>query len=370
MDAIRCITDEDAILSVDFLAGFTIFILALIMVIALVPGFLAGIQSENIDYDAVAYRTSVILVEDEGAPDNPSWNLMGTYDMAHKDDIERLGLAVSKDTPNILSREKVDKFFNHLSDFTFTADDYRDKVLFGEIPYLYNISLALDGESDVYYAGDGSVVPESQYGYMRRLVKVKEPSVADIDSTGFGSHTSVLDKNITSTDADFAVQIPYATLIDRSMSPAYRIDPQSEQLTIVLSGMLPSVNATGDVASMDFTRMGLYKQLSDGSTILIPGLYPFDNDTYSLDVDGTPFPATGGVPATLSNSSVITMELYPPLPFSNEISSTLNVDFNFSYVYANNITDHQYLSGVYTYDYTSNVTQPELVDGVMEVAIW
>ena len=370
MDAIRRITDEDAILSIDFLAGFTIFLLALIMVIALVPGFLAGIQSENIDYDAVAYRTSVILVEDEGAPANPSWNLMGPYDMAHKDDIQRLGLAVSKDTPNILSREKVDKFFNRLSDFTFTADDYRDKVLFGEIPYLYNISLALDGVSDVYYAGGGSAVPESQYGYMRRLVKVKEPSVADIDSAGFSAYTGVLDKNITSTDEDFVVQLPYAVLINRSVNPAYRIDPQSEELTIVLSGMLPSVNGSSDVASLNFTGMGLYKQVSESSTILIPGMYPYDNDTYSLNVDGTPFPATGGTPATLSNSSVITMELYPPLPFSNEISSTLNVNFSFSYVYANNITDHQYLSGVHQYDYTANVTQPELVDGVMEVAVW
>ena len=373
MDAIRRIKDEDALLSIDFLAGFTIFILSLIMVISFVPGVLAGIQSDNIDYDAVAYRTSVILVEDPGAPDNPSWNLMGTYDMQHKDDIQRLGLAVSKDTPNILSRAKVDKFFNNDPDsgFTFNAEDYRDKVIFGDLTYLYNISLKVE-DGTPYYADGGDAVPTFQYGYVRRLVKVKEPSVAEINSTRLAPYSGVLDKNITSSSADFAVQIPYEVLIDRSVNPAYRIDPQSEQLRINLTEMLPFLNNTnGDIESMNFTHMRLYKQQDDGSMILIPGLYPFDNDTYSLTFDGIPVPATGGSPEPISNTSVITMVLYPPLPFSNEISSVLNVNFNFSYVYVDNSTSHNYLTGAYQYDYnTSNVTQPKLVDSVMEVAIW
>ncbi|NLZ31190.1 MAG: hypothetical protein GX885_10720, partial [Methanomicrobiales archaeon] len=53
-------------LSLDFLAGFTIFLLALIMVVNMVPGLLAGLESSGIDYDAVAYRTGVILAEDPG----------------------------------------------------------------------------------------------------------------------------------------------------------------------------------------------------------------------------------------------------------------------------------------------------------------
>ncbi|KAF1077935.1 hypothetical protein [Methanogenium sp. MK-MG] len=368
MDAIRRITDEDAILSIDFLAGFTVFILALIMVISLVPGFLAGIQSENIDYDAVAYRTSVILVEDPGAPDNPSWNLMGPYDMEHKAEIQRLGLAVSKDTPNILSREKVNKFFNLNPGFTFSAEDYRDKVIFGDLTYLYNISLSTG--SDVYYADGGDAVPTFQYGYMRRLVRVKEPSVAAINFTSYapGYYNGNLDANETSISEDFSVHIPYGVLIDRSVNPAYRIDPQSEHLTIDLSNMYSHLNET-DIVSMNFTGMGLYKQLDDGSTILIPGLYPYENDTYSLKVDGTPVPATGAQ-ESVDSSSVITMELYPPLPFSNEITSSLNVNFSFSYQFEDSHVTHQYLSGMHQYDYTANVTQPELADGVMEVAIW
>ena len=79
--------DDTGMLSIDFLAGFTIFILALIMVINLVPGILVGLESQSIDYDAVAYRTSVILTEDPGWPANPSWEYI---DLAHKDEIERL----------------------------------------------------------------------------------------------------------------------------------------------------------------------------------------------------------------------------------------------------------------------------------------
>jgi hypothetical protein len=370
VDAIRRIKNEDAILSIDFLAGFTVFILSLIMVLSLVPGFLAGIQSENIDYDAVAYRTSVILVEDPGAPENPSWNLMGPYGMEHKADIQRLGLAVSKETPNILSREKVNKFFNLIPNFTFTAEDYRDKVIFGELMYLYNISLSTGG--DVYYAEGGDTVPTFQYGYMRRLVKVKEPSVAAINFTSYASgyYAGNLDANETSVSEDFAVHIPYDVLINRSVNPAYRIDPQSERLTIDLTGMLPYLNTTGDIASMTFTGMELSKQLDDGSMIVIPGLNPYENDTYSLKVDGVPVPAIGAA-ESVDDGSMITMELYPPLPFSNEITSSLDLNFSFSYTFSNNMTPHRYLSGIHPYDYNpANVIQPQLVDGVMEVAVW
>lgn len=370
VDTIRRISDEDAILSIDFLAGFTIFILALIMVLSLVPGILAGIQSENIDYDAVAYRTSVILVEDPGAPQNPSWSLMNPYDMQHKDDIKRLGLAVSKDTPNILSREKVDKFFNKKPNFIFTTEDYRDKVIFADLSYLYNISLKTDNY--LYYASGGDPVPTFQYGYMRRLVKVKEPSVAEINFTGY---TGDIDANrtvISATDPEadnFMVTVPYKVLVDRSVSPAYRIDPQSEPITIVLSGMFSHLNTTDNIIAMDFNGIEVRRLLDNGNMLSIPNLYPWANDTYSLTVNGNPYPGSGETVSVIGDPS-IEMVLYPPLPFSNDIASSLNVNFSFSYEYQNNLTPHKYLSGVHQYDYTENVKQPELVDGVMEVAIW
>ena len=61
-------TDDSGIQSIDFLAGFTIFMVAFIWVATMVPGLFIGIQSYTIDYDAVAYRTGVILAEDPGQP--------------------------------------------------------------------------------------------------------------------------------------------------------------------------------------------------------------------------------------------------------------------------------------------------------------
>ena len=60
--------DDTANLSIDFLAGFTIFMIAFIYVATLIPGLLLGLQGSTIDYSGVAYRTGVILVGDPGAP--------------------------------------------------------------------------------------------------------------------------------------------------------------------------------------------------------------------------------------------------------------------------------------------------------------
>ena len=61
-------TEDSGNLSIDFLVGFTIFLIAFIWVVSMIPGLLIGLQAYTIDYDAVAYRTGVILVEDPGEP--------------------------------------------------------------------------------------------------------------------------------------------------------------------------------------------------------------------------------------------------------------------------------------------------------------
>ena len=60
-------TEDSGIMSIDFLVGFTIFLITFIWVATLIPGLFIGLQSHTIDYDAVAYRAGVILVEDPGA---------------------------------------------------------------------------------------------------------------------------------------------------------------------------------------------------------------------------------------------------------------------------------------------------------------
>ena len=72
-------TDESGNLSIDFLVGFTIFMLAFIWVTSMVPGLLIGLKSNTIDFDAVAYRTGVILVEDPGWPGIPAMGSLSRW---------------------------------------------------------------------------------------------------------------------------------------------------------------------------------------------------------------------------------------------------------------------------------------------------
>ena len=94
---------DSGALSIDFIVGFTIFLIAFIWVVSMIPGLLIGLQSYTIDYDAVAYRTGVILVEDPGWPASPPWE---SYNDFQKFNVTRFGLAISRDTPNILSEDK------------------------------------------------------------------------------------------------------------------------------------------------------------------------------------------------------------------------------------------------------------------------
>jgi hypothetical protein len=213
--------DESGQLSLDFIIGFTIFMLAFIFVATLSSGFLIGLQSKTIDYDAVAYRTGVILVEDPGEPSTPTyatqvdpmreWELL---DKDHKDLIIRLGLAISKDNPNIISRAKADKFFNQT--YFDNVEDYRNKLLFntsGQYPYNFNISLT-------GYTPVGSPYPNNA-GYIKRAVYIKEPSEAIF--------------SIPENTSRYEVLFDLPDLYNSFRGPIYWIDPFTENITINLT---------------------------------------------------------------------------------------------------------------------------------------
>ncbi|MDD1661674.1 MAG: hypothetical protein LUQ49_04335, partial [Methanomicrobiales archaeon] len=158
---------DSAQLPVDFLVGFTIFILSLIMVANFVPSLLVGLQrTSGIDYDAVAYRTGVVLAEDPGEtnlPQVPEFPIGGDptpYDVNYvwqpwelrtdKEQVSRFGLALARDTPSVLSINKINRFFGKTSfsfgpglddNFDSPTNDYRSKLLFSSYQYGYNITL-------------------------------------------------------------------------------------------------------------------------------------------------------------------------------------------------------------------------------------
>jgi len=188
-------SDESGQLSLDFLAGFTIFLIGFIFVITMASGLLVGLQSRSIDYDAVAYRTGVILVEDPGYGLDPasinyttSWEYIPAVD---KDDIYRLGLAITKNAPNVLSDEKVYQFFCATR---FNPADLHSKVIFDTAEsglystqgmYRYNISvISIDPTPHKFDNQTGDVVPENaNIGYIRRVVKIKQPLYVPINAS-------------------------------------------------------------------------------------------------------------------------------------------------------------------------------------------
>ena len=340
-------------LSLDFLVGFTIFMLALIMVVSMVPGLLAGLQSSGIDYDAVAYRTGVILVEDPGWPVYPPWEM---NDENHKDEIERIGLAVSKETPNILLSTKVEKFFEP---GFFSPGDYRSKAIFGDIPYSYNFSLSSGG---ALIGQTGDPLPPG-YGYIRRVVKIKEPAVAEI-----GYNASYTDED-ERPDRTFIVRLNFSQLLDLERGPAYRIDPRTEPVTININttGYLIDSNTDATLQNVTFWKMDPTRP--NPRFTRIPFSYGEENPgLYTLLLDGTP---NDLVPPDQPVSKSITLVLQPAATslFTLDQNSILDIRFVFEETGGDEPEPHTKINGTYLYDY-GNVDLPALATGVLEAAIW
>jgi hypothetical protein len=260
-------SDDSGQLSLDFLAGFTIFLIGFIFVITMASGLLVGLQSRTIDYDAVAYRTGVILVEDPGYGRDPgsvnnttSWEFIPSVD---KEDIFRIGLAVTKNAPNILSDEKVAQFFNSSK---FTSSEIHNKVIFDTAEsglysslgfYRYNINLTYINltsmNSTPYGPPIGDIIPpNTNTGYIRRVVKIKQP--IDI----FRNESVIINPSPNGT----SVYFDFPSL--NSVQQPYRIDPLKGTTRInisnfngTLSGVKlyydypPLLNETGDTLISD-----------------------------------------------------------------------------------------------------------------------
>ena len=78
-------------------------------------------------------------------------------------------------------------------------------------------------------------------------------------------------------------------------------------------------------------------------------------------------------PIELKNTSKLIFEMYPPLKYSNEITTSVYLVFNMTYEYVpDESIPHTYIRGDelpygYKYEY---MTEPCLTDGAMEVLIW
>jgi hypothetical protein len=413
--------DDTGLLSIDFLAGFTIFMIAFIIVLTMVSGLLLGLQGKTIDYDAVAYRTGVILAEDAGNPGGPGdpvdtgargWEFMDPTKPAEKDEVIRMGLAISKAYPNILSPIKVNRFFNNPYYYpapdVYTTDDYRNKLLlknfnnpdpYSPTYYHFNVQLdSVESTADVnaippgyvpqillpppqlYYDMNTPAVGDeatgvNNYGDSRRAVKIKQPSCMVI--TLPPQPPAYNQKSILiSYDLDPANPPDIHDTIDIRQSLIYQIDPINEQTAININVGTNVVPAIGPVKLQDVQVLVYTPSITN------PG--EFDTTPYTI------LPSSENVHIyydTLKEDNV--QKWSPILPIANNVfiiidpgyftSKNLNpmgqridIQCTFDKAVANDLIG----SPVYYYSYATvadppvKIIQPFLIPAVMEVKVW
>ena len=162
--------DEKGQMSIDFLVGMSLFMLALIFLVLVIQGMFLPFQTETIDLNSVAYRTSVILVED------PGWGDKGTdWEKQNIENVSRIGLAIDKAHPNMLDMKKLAVFENKT--LINNANLARKLGLYrhignSDVYYGYNITIA--DLNDMPIATRGASIPDhGDVSSMKRIVKAQ-----------------------------------------------------------------------------------------------------------------------------------------------------------------------------------------------------
>lgn len=361
-------SDHAGVMSIDFLTGFTIFMLSFIWVATMIPGLLIGLNAHTIDFDAVAYRTGVILVEDSGAV-GPS--AVGGYHgvfpwefQPDTRDVARFGLAISKDTPNILNGYKTERFFCATA-FAY-PEDYRKRAIFGDYSYIFNISLK---ETETNVVRSVGSTPPDNYGYIRREVKIKQTSNATID------YQKILDFHYNTTEEvtshQFSVVLNTTELLnDKIRNPAYQINPFTDRIVINISDLDKTRNTTyvnppkPAPSLYNITSVRFYQRTHGQASLSSwsPGAQ-YQDFLYEDENASSVIP-----PVDVRNNVTL---IFEPGFFSTVLpNSDIYINLTFgtqpAQCYFNNT---QTLPFDYNYD-PANVTQPQLKDAVLEVAVW
>jgi len=375
------LTGDNGNLSIDFLVGFTIFLLAFIWVVSMIPGLLINLQGYTIDYDAVAYRTGVILAEDPGEPSLPT-SINPWENLLSSEGVIRFGLAVSKDTPNILSQKKVNRFFC-LSEFSYPID-YQNRTIFGDYLYQFNISLIEMG-SDHPPRFVGDIIPAtSSYGSIRRLVKIKEPSIAVVNASSFditGNYDPTARPDLLSgeneTVHEFIILINKSELLEDTVrNPIYQIDPARERTIINITHLDQTMPLDRkDCFNISLTKITIINEM--GGLFVTP---PIPN--YKYFIDGVQYNQSSSKPYINNNISLL---FDPPTYWSVTDKSYINLTFTLTpnstcsgpggiFSGPDPVRGSRFLNNTLTspfgYNYSpKNVIQPQLRGSVLEIKI-
>lgn len=364
--------DDSGQLSIDFFIGLSIFLITLIVAATMISGLLVGLQSKKIDFDAVAYRTGVILVEDPGEPNTQfnyltiteadQWEFIG---INQKNQVRRFGLTLYKSTPRTLGEQKIISFYNRTR--YPSLSEYRERIIFGSIPYRFNASLKLIGDNKTYPLGD-PYEPNSSYGYIRRVVLVKNQTRAVVDMS-----TPDYYNNTTPGDGKFNVELNYQELLDIDRAPQYWIEPPKEDIIINLTNVQGIRNQSlpvGTNITLNAIRIEFFGRLLEGSNV--SGELPLE---VTAEIDGTntityEWPGDASDDTNITSAVNITFPagfFIPPSAYANITLIRMNVSYEFDPMTVNISQENN----TYRYIYGSpGFSPPHLNPGVLEVRVW
>jgi hypothetical protein len=314
--------------------------------------------------------------------------------------VTRFGLAVSREAPNVLSLDKVNRFFDT---GTFDTDEYYlSKAIFGDYPYKYNISLRYIDTGEELFVGNP--VPDGGYGYIRRFVKVKEMSNMTVD--GSEADTTLKDEKYINGDNKTYVHFVSILLDNNNLTgkaspvknPSYQVIPAQESVMINLTFLDNTMRKWSEDGSAFATKMdGCFDiKVNDQSITIGDGSPPlqylrnvtidenpvwlknafttvehnlsilldttvdmdrrdidFDSDQVTVDLKFTLVPSMSNSDPTKCPCSTTADPPCKGALFLNSSSKT-------------SLTGHHFF-----YDYTTDrVTIPPLRDAMVEVAVW
>ncbi|OFV68619.1 MAG: hypothetical protein SCAL_000295 [Candidatus Syntrophoarchaeum caldarius] len=278
-------------ISIDFLIGISLFLLTLVFLVQFIPTVFVSFGSESIDLSSVAYRTSVILVEDPGCWNNSATLRTESDWENHVDRTTRVGLAIDKNHPNILNLSKIEAFADtvNLPDSNLSQNLvlYR-KIGGNDIFYGYNITLT-DSKGNRWSRGE--TLPQSgNLAKVERLTLINTSEYGWIDTDkyflGAGNPSKALIRIPNSSVAEFCNDDLYFYLTNFNITGA---NPKYVSTKMVQTNIS---NETGD--NLVDTGNGIHIKLGSGTTLNQPsdgytrlnGVYQGDLNT-NVDINSS-----------------------------------------------------------------------------------
>ncbi len=329
--------DWTANLNFDFLIGLTVFILAFIYVIYAVPGIFLPYQTNSVDLSSVAYRTSCILAEDPGWYVNVSLDSNISYinweDDANRVNVTRVGLAVDKRMPNVLSIKKIQA----LQDIPYNVS--RDKMgLNGTM--IYNYSLAIDTVTS-----SGSVVYKTEIfnkssndtsdsvELLERVVLIREGEglfIDDDDPANIDAATGSLGNeiNLNATprfEGDVSVRVVHPAISNPNINVKYYLGNTTASLNF--NAQYAYLDGNGKIAHDYYIyKNNSYVEDEDRSTLSLT-----DSDILDIVVDTDTIKKNHAIPKDLTLIKIEGLNIlaYHSAPYPVEEYSINNTRYRY-----------------------------------------